>query len=568
MAQLSSRPAALMSLIALVAASARADTNIARVSVDSNGNEGNNSSPWQTPAAVSQDGRFVAFASAADNLVAGDTNVSTDIFVHDRRTGATVRVSVKSSGHEATGESYSPSLSSDGRFVAFESSAKLVNGDRNRASDIFRHDRDPDGNGLFDEGNGVTIRASVDSAGGEGDAGSRYPSISGDGMRIAFFSDATNLVAGDVNGMGDVFVRDLAAGTTSLASVDSNGVQGNANSFYNSIARDGSAVAFTSYATTLVPNDTNGSADIFVHDLATGVTERMSVDSSGMAWSGDSPYRPQISADGAVVAFASYAPLVAGTNGLETYVHDRRSGVTELESVTTTGAPAGSFEDCALSDDGNRVVFATSAAAIPDDQNGFPDLFVRDRAAATTTIGSWPCARRAGDNYSFWPALSGDGATLAFASNADNLVDHDTNGFDDLFVNDLTLPDPDAAWSNYGVGFPGTFGIPALDSNAVPRFGTTITVQIGNSSGAPAFAVLLIGTAAASIPTLLGGDLLVDSPFVIPLTLGAGGETQDFSVPYLDTLCGVRGYLQAIESDPGAAKGFAFTPGLELILGH
>jgi Tol biopolymer transport system component len=145
----------------------------------------------------------VAFVSDATNLVANDTNGSTDVFVHDRQTGTTTRVSVDSAGVEGNGISNFPSISSDGRYVALESDAdNLVADDNNGSADVFVHDLQT----------GTATRVSVDSAGVEGNGNSNAPSISADGRSVAFESDADNLVAGDTNTAPDIFVDDLQAG--------------------------------------------------------------------------------------------------------------------------------------------------------------------------------------------------------------------------------------------------------------------------------------------------------------------------------------------------------------------
>ena len=226
-----------------------------RVSVDSAGVEANDASSIPT---ISSDGRFVAFHSFATNLVAGDTNSSSDVFVHDRQTGATTRVSVDSSGVEGNGNSFSPDISDDGRLVAFYSFAtNLVTGDTNNAPDVFVHD-------LV---SGVTERASVDSAGVEGNGRSLLPAISRDGHFVAFYSLATNLVAGDTNGSDDVFVHDRQSGATVRVSVDSGGTQGNGSSLRPAISGDGCIVTFDSSASNLVAGDTNNTSDVFAHDL-------------------------------------------------------------------------------------------------------------------------------------------------------------------------------------------------------------------------------------------------------------------------------------------------------------
>jgi Tol biopolymer transport system component len=223
-----------------------------RVSVASDGAQGNGDS--ECPS-ISADGRYVAFASLASNLVPGDTNGRMDIFVHDRLTGQTTRVSVASDGTEGNGDSGFPSISADGRYVAFASLASnLVPGDTNGTWDVFVHDRLT----------GQTTRVSVASGGAQGNGDSRFPSISADGRYVAFQSYASNLVPGDTNGVLDVFVHDRLTGQTTRVSVASDGTQGDSYSFGSSISADGRYVAFASYASNLVPGDTNGWADVFV----------------------------------------------------------------------------------------------------------------------------------------------------------------------------------------------------------------------------------------------------------------------------------------------------------------
>ena len=255
----------------------------------------------------------------------------------------TERVSVDSAGAQVDDPSYSPSISGDGRYVTFESiSPDLVASDGNGKVDIFVHDRDFDGNGTYDEpgpGGISTVRVSVASGGGEGSDDSHYPSISADGMHVAFESSANDLVAVDINALSDMFVHDLLGGTTTLVSVDSAGVQDPipSSSTSPSLSSDGRYVAFQSDAV-LVASDTNGIVDIFVHDRdfdgdgtyddpgPGGIsTVRVSVDSAG-AQVDDPSYSPSISADGRYVAFESTSPdLVAGDgNGkFDIFFYDR-----------------------------------------------------------------------------------------------------------------------------------------------------------------------------------------------------------------------------------------------------
>ena len=210
-------------------------------------------------SALSADGRFIAFVSNSDNLVDGDTNGAYDIFVHDRILGETARVSVASDGRQGndhSGFDY-PSISADGRFVAFDSAASnLVAGDTNRYRDIFVHDRTT----------GETTRISVSSTGEQGNDHAYTPSISRNGRYIAFYSEASNLVEGDVDGFFDVFLHDQRSGETIRISVASDGMQGNGDSFMPSISEDGRYIGFTSYAANFVAGDPYNFSDVFVLD--------------------------------------------------------------------------------------------------------------------------------------------------------------------------------------------------------------------------------------------------------------------------------------------------------------
>jgi len=236
-----------------------------RVSVDSVGAEGDFYSSG-TPS-ISSDGRYIAFTSSATNLVAGDANGQSDIFLHDTQNNTTTRVSVDSAGLEAGGISDSPSISSDGRYIAFASHAtNLVASDTNGQSDIFLHDTQ----------NNTTTRVSIVSivsGGAQATGGQSYgPSISSDGRYIAFTSSATNLVAGDANGQSDIFLHDTQNNTTTRVSVDSAGLEAGGISDSPSISSDGRYIAFTSEAANLVSNDMNGVLDVFLHDTQTTET--------------------------------------------------------------------------------------------------------------------------------------------------------------------------------------------------------------------------------------------------------------------------------------------------------
>jgi Tol biopolymer transport system component len=415
-----------------------------RVSVDSSGNQANADSDW--PPDISADGRFVAFASYATNLVVGDTNGVRDVFVHDRQTGETSRVSVDSAGSEANGSSGAPAISADGRYVAFHSAASdLVAGDTNQCGyggpdpgmcpDVFVHDRNT----------GQTVRVSVDSSGNQGSGRSDWPSISGDGRYVAFSSLAPDLVPGDTNDRSDIFLHDLETGETSRVSVDSGGNQLPSLSsgwYTHAVSFDGRYVAFR-----------YGGSAIYVRDRQAGTTELVSVNTAGDP-ANDISDAPAISADGRYVAFSSIASNLApgdfvlcpGDWGLfyncdDVFVHDRNTGVTERVSMSSAGVGGNWISGRpVISSDGLRVAFdSVSTNLVPDDTNGSIDVFVRDRQVGQTTRVSVDSGGNQSDGGSS-AAISADGRYVVFASSASNLVPGDTNGAGDIFVHDRLLP--------------------------------------------------------------------------------------------------------------------------------
>lgn len=403
-----------------------------RISVDTEGNEANDRSGRTS---ISSNGRFVAFVSWASNLVVNDNNDASDIFVHDRQTGTTTRVSVNSSGQEANGHSELPAISANGRFVAFASGASnLVAGDTGNW-DIFIHNRQT----------GNTTRVSVDSDGNESTGDSLYPSISADGRFVAFWSISSNLVPNDNNKRPDTFVHDRQTGTTTRVSLDSSGNEANNSSFSNAISADGRYVAFMTWASNLVADDNNNARDIFVHDRQTGMTSRVSVDSTGSEGNGDSSDHisnpPTISADGRLVAFGSKATnLVPGdTNDvMDIFVHDRQSGETTRISVDSDGNESNGFaSNPSISPDGRFVSFNSAASNLVDNDTNFArDVFVHDRQTGTTMRVSVDSNNNEGNNSSYWNSISANGQVNVFLSLASNLVSGDNNGVEDVFVYD------------------------------------------------------------------------------------------------------------------------------------
>lgn len=363
-----------------------------------------------------------AFLAGGNHAVAGTA------------TGLTTRLSVSSSGTQSNGLNLTTSMSPNGRFVVFDSTASnLVRGDTNNRSDVF----------VRDQVTGTTRRVSLSSGGTQGNDDSAWGAISASGRFVAFFSFASNLVRGDTNGAGDVFVRDLVSGTTRRASVSSGERQADDRSYFPlAISADGKFVAFASSASNLVPADTNGKhGDVFVRNLIAGTTEVVSVSSREMQGNLGSDSGMAISAHGEYVAFRSDASnLVPGdTNGLDLFVRNRIAGTTERVSVSSTGEEspgAPSIIGVAMSASGRFVAFSSDATnLVPDDTNGFSDVFVRDRAAKTTdrvSVTSDEVQSNSGGG-SYEPSLSPDGRFVAFASNGSDLVPGDTNGVDNGF---------------------------------------------------------------------------------------------------------------------------------------
>ena len=463
-----------LSLFAVLLLAATGWTQItSRASVGTGGVEGNSRSILPS---ISGDGRYVAFLSVATNLVPGDTNACEDIFVRDFSSGTTERVSVDSNGVQGDAASVGPTISGDGRYVVFESLASnLVAGDTNGFRDIFVRDRL----------SGTTERVNVDSGGAQANGVSSGASISPDARYVTFMSEGSNLVPGDTNATGDVFVHDRSTGTTQRVSVSNGGAQGNHFSGYGTISADGRLVAFASVATNLVPGDTNNGYDVFVRDLVSATTERVSVATGGAQANSGAVY-PSISADGrSVVFFSGSTNLFGGdaNNATDVFLHDLLSGSTELVSVATGGAQGNSGSTgCSVSADGRYVAFESNASnLVAGDTNGVWDIFVRDRQSGTTGRASVNSGGVQGNALSggYGVSISAGGRFVAFDSDATNLVAGDANGFTDVFVRDR---DATGVTSLCDPGTGGVIACPCSNPPSGPGRGCDNSAATGGAS--------------------------------------------------------------------------------------
>ncbi len=385
---------------------------------------------------ISKSGRYVVFESEA-KLVPSDTNGWRDIYLRDRQTGTTKLISTATDGGPSDSGSVDPSMTPDGRYIAFSAfSDDIAPGDDNHNQDIV----------VRDTVTGTTRIASVASDGsqqvGAGNP-SAQPAISADGRFVAFISWSPYFVPGDYDGTADIFVHDMQTGSTEIASVATGGGPTEGANTYGppTISGDGRFVAYTATTTNLVPNDTNDAPDIFLRDRQTGTTTRVSVGPGGVQADAGSQ-TPALSGNGKFLAFQSNASNLLGSpvdSSLgDIYVRDLTAGTNELASVTTTGSTSGSNAFPAMSGSGRFVVFRSLAhTLVSGDNNQAFDVFVRDVVNNTTRRVSVNNAGVEGNGSSggrSTPAISSNGVHVAFDSRATNLVPNDNNGVLDVFV--------------------------------------------------------------------------------------------------------------------------------------
>lgn len=366
---------------------------------------GNNTS---TNPAMSSNGRWVAFQSSATNLVSGDTNAGYDIFLKDTQNGDLTRISTTTGGDEGNAASTNPVVSSDGRWVAFQSNASdLVSGDTNSGADVF----------LKDTQLGTLTRISTTTAETEGDGTSFAPAMSPNGRYVSFDSTSTNLASGDSNAVDDIFLKDIQTGTLSRVTSTFTGGFGNKDANDSRLSSDGRYVSFESAASNFVSGDANGNWDVFVKDMQTGILTRESTSASGIEGNAGS-YDGALSLDGRYLAFASDSTNFVSKGALWAWI---------------------------------------------------TDIYIKDLTTGSIIRVSEGPYGEAGSGDSVNPVWSPDGTLLAFESRAGNLTYSDDNGRSDIFFTDF---DNDAPSVAFGSGAPvsgayikGTVSIPATVSD-------------------------------------------------------------------------------------------------------
>ena len=414
------------------------------VSVSPQGEIGNRGS---NRPVISDNGRYIAFESSANNLVSGDTNGLQDIFVYDQTLNRITMISITSDGTQGNSISSYASISGDGRFVGFISTAdNLVENDNNEQSDMFIHDT-------------LTKKTEIVSVATDGTQGNKSTfnrsAISTDGRFVTFQSTSTNLIGRDINNATDIFVRDRQQNITTLASISSEGVQGNGGSLSPSISGDGRFVAFRSFASSLTRYDTNNTFDILVHDRQTAQTNRVSIAPDGEVSNGNS-LDAFIATYGRYVSFQSKATNLTqnDTNDKQdVFLHDMDTGKTTLMSVASNRVQANreSNQLAPVSGLGRSAVFQTVANnLVSGDTNGHVDIFVHNQNSQSTDRVSVSTTGEQGSMSSSYPYISADGRYITFVSEAYNLVPNDDNGRLDIFVYDRgqAVVEPTATQTN------------------------------------------------------------------------------------------------------------------------
>lgn len=480
-----------------------------------NSTDGTDANGGSFNPSVSADGRYAVFESTASNLVNNDLNNNSDIFLVDTENGTIQRISEPTSGGDANGSSNNPSISANGQFVVFESFApNLVANDTNNAVDIFIYDRIAQS----------MERVSVASNNTQANSHNFSPSVSADGRFVTFYSISSNLVSGDNNRAVDVFVRDRTTGETRMISTNANGNPGNMASWQPVISANGQYIAFSSNASNLVAGDSNNVQDIFLYEMATGNIAMVSKDNSGTPGNALSAY-PAISASGDYVVFESDATNLVSNDGngqTDIFVADvPHSSVTRI-SVTTDGgdinAPA---YQPRISQDGRFISYYSYASNIVQpDPNNVEDVYLYDQSTGAIEMLTRTMAGEPSNGSSFTAALNDDGRYAVTSSLATNLDVTDTNGLEDIYLFDrgaTNTPPVAAAGSDINIVLGATATLDGTAS-ADPDGDTLVSYQWQMVS-TPATSSLANWTSSSATPSLVPD---VPGTYVVSLVVGDG----------------------------------------------
>ncbi|MDC0357955.1 discoidin domain-containing protein [Oligoflexia bacterium] len=399
-------------------------------SISNNGNQSVGDS--QKPS-ISDNGRYVAFDTIQNGFIPGNNSNTRTVFVRDRQAGTAELISKNQAGNPVFAQE--SSLSGDGRYVAFSSNSnQIVAGDNNgNVFDIFVYDRQQ----------GQAELVSVSSSSTQSNASCGEAFISGTGRFVVFQCFDTNIVSGDNNAKLDIFVRDRTAGTTTLASVNTAGQIADDHGYNGTISDDGRYLVWDSRAQNLIANDNNNTSDVFIRDLQTGNTGLASINSMGIQANDESDF-PHISGDGNYLVFQSFSTnLVSGTANRNIFLHNRVTDENYLVSADLNGNATAENFFPSISDDGRFIAFdSISPNMVPGDNNNFRDTFLHDSTLGNTVLVSQSTAGALGNADSAgamgeFKSISGTGRHVAYITEATNLFSNDNNARQDVVVSDL-----------------------------------------------------------------------------------------------------------------------------------
>jgi Tol biopolymer transport system component len=532
-AGLTAAAAAIVGIFAGMASGAVDETIlISRASgLGANGGDGNSAN-----VSASADGRYIAFDSLAKNLSGDDGDTYQDVFVRDTVANTTTLIS-RQTGTAAmnggNGDSSEPSISADGRFVAFISTAENLSTDDATPYDVFVRDTVANTTTLVSRQTGTTAMNGADGL-------SAGAAISADGRFVAFSSNGDNLSADDVNSVPNIFVRDTATNTTTFISRQTGTAAMNGGDFGSSnpsISSDGRYVAFESFAKNLSDDDSESFMDVFVRDTATNTTSLISRASGTAPLNGanNTAESPSISADGRFVAFESSGDnLSSGDLNMlpDIFLRDTQANTTARISRQSGTAPdnGADFDSYSpsISADGRFVAFSSYATNLSGDDKPASNIFVRDTQADTTTLisrQSGTAAMNGADDSSFYPSISADGTTVAFGSRGDNLSGDDDNSVVNAFARQFrALP----AGGGAGGGGPGP-------AQPLKCNGVKVTKQ-GTNKGET-----LKGTRKRDVISALGGNDVVKGLRGNDLVCGGKGKDKELGGRGKDKLLGQLG---------------------------